>query len=66
MTDATYGPDRAKLTLERHRAETGLEGDPEIIAMHLLGDLIEWCDANQIDFDLLVQNTREMLHNAAS
>lgn len=64
MADTTYGPQRAARLLNRHRADTGLEGDPEIIATHLLGDLIEWCDANNIDFDLLVQNTREMLREA--
>ncbi|WP_166306412.1 hypothetical protein [Bradyrhizobium sp. 2S1] len=52
--------------LDRHRADTGLEGDQEIMLTHLLGDIIEWCDAHKVDFDLVVQSTREMLRDAAS
>ncbi|UGY15221.1 hypothetical protein HAP48_0042970 [Bradyrhizobium septentrionale] len=66
MSDVSYGPSRAQRVLDRHRADTGLEGDQEIMLTHLLGDIIEWCDAHKVDFDLVVQSTREMLRDAAS
>jgi len=60
------GPSRAAALLARHQADTGLEGDNEIILIHLLGDIIEWCDANHVDFDATVEETREMLRDAAT
>ncbi|WP_166297175.1 hypothetical protein [Bradyrhizobium sp. 2S1] len=66
MSNITNGPARVAAILARHQARAGLEGDSEIILTHLLGDIIEWCDENKVDFDLAVQNTREMLRDAAS
>jgi hypothetical protein len=65
MPDTAYGTERAAAILSRHRAETGLEGDNEIILMHLMGDIIEWCDANRVDFDATVEATREMLRDCS-
>lgn len=64
MTDVSYGPSRAQRVLDRHRGDTGLEGDQEIMLIHLLGDIIEWCDEHKVDFDATVESTREMLRAA--
>ncbi len=56
---------RAQFLIDRHRTETGLQGDAETILTHILGDLIEWCDAKRIDFDLQVEAAREMLLETA-
>jgi hypothetical protein len=52
---------RAQFLIDRHKSETGLEGDGETILTHILADLLEWSDANRVDFDLQVESAREML-----
>lgn len=52
---------RAQFLIDRHRTETGLEGDDETILTHILGDIIEWCDEKRVDFDLQADAAREML-----
>jgi hypothetical protein len=52
---------RAQFLIDRHKSETGLEGDDEIILDHILADLLEWCDQKRIDFDLQVETAREMV-----
>ncbi|WP_024516976.1 hypothetical protein [Bradyrhizobium sp. Tv2a-2] len=66
IIEYTEGRSRASLLLHRHRQEAGLEGDDEIILIHLLGDLIEWCDAHRVDFDSTIESSREMLRDCTS
>ena len=62
MSDASI---RAHQLIERHRKDHGLKDDDETVLCHLVAELIEWCDANRVDFDLQVDAAREMLLDAS-
>lgn len=55
---------RADNTLETYQAANGIEGDQNTVAMHLLGDIVEWCETRNMDFDALLKDTSEMLREA--
>ena len=55
----------AQLALDSHRSRRGLERDNETVLIHLLADLIEWCDANHVDLDATIGQAREMLRDCA-
>lgn len=55
----------ARLALDSHRSRRGLERDPETVFIHLLADLIEWCDCEHVDLDASLSSAREMLRDCA-
>lgn len=52
---------RVHFIIDRHRLNTGLVGDDETIMFHVIADLLEFCDAKAIDFDLVTEQAREHL-----
>lgn len=65
----TNAAKRAQFMIDRHREVTGLEGDAEIILIHILGDLMQWCDERSSqgyagpNFERTVAAAREMLRD---
>jgi len=43
--------DGAEVAIEAHRLTLGIEGDKEIQLWHLLVSLLDYCEANAINFD---------------
>jgi len=64
---ATSAADRARsCILARYQNFEGMDGDTETILLHILADLIDLCDADDIDLDITLDQAREFCRQSAT